>query len=108
MIARVYSAGVIGVDGFEVVVECEVAGGLNNFEVVGLPETAVKESRTRVRAAMLSCGLKFPSRRITVNLAPLTFPNGARSTTCPWPWPSSPETRTSGPGDYKQPSPWES
>ena len=54
--------------------ECEVASGLNNFEVVGLPETAVKESRTRVRAAMLSCGLKFPSRRITVNLAPADIP----------------------------------
>lgn len=74
MIARVTSAGVIGVDGFEVVVECEVASGLNNFEVVGLPETAVKESRTRVRAAMLSCGMKFPSRRITVNLAPADIP----------------------------------
>jgi magnesium chelatase family protein len=74
MIARVYSAGVVGVDGFEVVVECEVASGLNSFEVVGLPETAVKESRTRVRAAMLSCGMKFPSRRITVNLAPADVP----------------------------------
>jgi len=74
MIARVTSAGVVGVDGFEVVVECEVASGLNSFEVVGLPETAVKESRTRVRAAMLSCGMRFPSRRITVNLAPADVP----------------------------------
>ncbi len=74
MIARVVSAGVVGVDGFEVVVECEVASGLNSFEVVGLPETAVKESRTRVRAAMLSCGMRFPSRRITVNLAPADVP----------------------------------
>jgi len=74
MIARVRSAGVIGVDGFGVEVECEVASGLNSFEVVGLPETAVKESRTRVRAAMLSCGLRFPSRRITVNLAPADIP----------------------------------
>jgi len=74
MIARVHSAGVIGVDGFGVEVECEVASGLNNFEVVGLPETAVKESRTRVRAAMLSCGLKYPSRRITINLAPADIP----------------------------------
>ena len=74
MIARVHSAGVIGVDGFGVEVECEVASGLNSFEVVGLPETAVKESRTRVRAAMLSCGMRFPSRRITVNLAPADIP----------------------------------
>lgn len=74
MIARVHSAGVIGVDGFGVEVECEVASGLNSFEVVGLPETAVKESRTRVRAAMLSCGMRFPSRRITVNLAPADVP----------------------------------
>ena len=74
MIARVHSAGVVGVDGFGVDVECEVAGGLNSFEVVGLPETAVKESRTRVRAAMTASGLKFPTRRITVNLAPADIP----------------------------------
>ena len=74
MIARVHSAGVVGVDGFGVEVECEVAGGLNSFEVVGLPETAVKESRTRVRAAMIASGLSFPSRRITVNLAPADIP----------------------------------
>ena len=74
MIARVVSAGVIGVEGFSVEVECEVARGLNSFEVVGLPEAAVKESRTRVRAAMVAGNLPFPSRRITVNLAPADIP----------------------------------
>jgi magnesium chelatase family protein len=74
MIAGVLSSGVLGIEGFKVVVECEVGGGLNSFEVVGLPETSVKESRVRIRAAMTSAGLDFPSRRIIVNLAPADIP----------------------------------
>ena len=74
MIAGVLSSGVLGVEGLKVVVECEGAGGLTAFEIVGLPETSVKESRVRIRAAMESAGLEFPSRRITVNLAPADIP----------------------------------
>ena len=50
--------------------ECFLSNGLPNFDVVGLPDTAVKEARDRVRAAIKNCGMKFPVSRVTVNLAP--------------------------------------
>ncbi|MFI5349419.1 MAG: YifB family Mg chelatase-like AAA ATPase [Elusimicrobiota bacterium] len=64
------SLGLRGVEGFPVVVELDLAGGLPAFTTVGLPDHAVKESRERVTAAVRNSGFKFPSRRITVNLAP--------------------------------------
>lgn len=70
MISRVRSLGLQGISGYEVQVECFITGGLPAFEVVGLPDTAVKESRERVRAAIKNCGYKFPVSRITLNLAP--------------------------------------
>ena len=70
MISRVRSLGLLGISGYEVLVECYITGGLPAFEVVGLPDAAVKESRERVRAAVKNCGAKFPVSRITVNLAP--------------------------------------
>ncbi len=70
MVQRIRSFGVSGIDGFSVSVECSLAGGLPGFDVVGLPDAAVRESRERVRAAVKSCGLKFPVSRVTVNLAP--------------------------------------
>jgi magnesium chelatase family protein len=70
MIAAIPSAVLIGVDGKQVFVEVHVSNGLPGFTVVGLPDTAVRESRDRVRAAFLSSGLAWPLRRITVNLAP--------------------------------------
>ena len=70
MIARIKSAGINGVDGYELLVECDLSTGLPAFEVVGLPDAAVKEARDRVRAAIKNCGFDFPVRRITVNLAP--------------------------------------
>ena len=70
MICRVRSLGLSGIDGFEVSVECFISNGLPNFDVVGLPDTAVKEARDRVRAAVKSSGFKFPVSRITLNLAP--------------------------------------
>jgi len=62
--------GLTGIDGYEVSIECFLSGGLPAFDIVGLPDTAVKEARERVRAAVKNCGLKFPVSRITVNLAP--------------------------------------
>lgn len=62
--------GLGGIAGYKVLVECGVSTGLPNFDIVGLPDAAVKESRERVRAAAASCGFRFPSSRITVNLAP--------------------------------------
>jgi magnesium chelatase family protein len=70
MLASVRSAVLDGVDGREVTVEVCVARGLPGYTVVGLPDTSGRESRERVRAAMLSSGLDYPQTRITVNLAP--------------------------------------
>ena len=70
MVVTVRSLGLQGIAGYEVSVECALSGGLPAFDVVGLPDAAVKESRERVRAAVRACGCKFPVSRITVNLAP--------------------------------------
>lgn len=70
MVARLTSMGLRGIDGFLVGVEADLSQGLPGFDVVGLPGTAVKESRDRVRAAMKNGGFSYPVSRITVNLAP--------------------------------------
>lgn len=70
MICSVNSLGVNGIQGNAVTVECYISNGLPGFEIVGLPDAAVKEARDRVRAAAKTSGLRFPTGRITVNLAP--------------------------------------
>lgn len=70
MIARVESLGINGIQGYPVLVECFISNGLPAFDIVGLPDAAVKESRERVRAAIKTSGFKFPNGRITLNLAP--------------------------------------
>ena len=70
MVVTVRSLGLTGVSGYGVAVECALTGGLPAFDVVGLPDAAVKEARERVRSAIKACGLKFPVSRVTVNLAP--------------------------------------
>ncbi len=70
MVVTIHSLGLQGITGYEVSVECALSGGLPAFDVVGLPDAAVKESRERVRAAIKACGAKFPVSRITINLAP--------------------------------------
>ena len=70
MFAGIKSFGVDGIGGFPVSVEVYISGGLPSFEIVGLPDTAVKESRERVRASVKSSHFKFPVSRLTVNLAP--------------------------------------
>jgi magnesium chelatase family protein len=70
MSASVQSATLWGTDALGVVVEADIQGGLPYFAIVGLPDSAVKESRERVRSAIVNSGLDFPPRRITVNLAP--------------------------------------
>ena len=62
--------GLWGISGYEVTVEVFLTGGLPRIDVVGLPDSAVKESRERVRAAIKNSGMKFPVSRLTVNLAP--------------------------------------
>lgn len=69
-----------GLDGYEISVECYITNGLPGFDVVGLPDTAVKEARERVRAAIKNCGYKFPVSRITLNLAPAGTKRQVRST----------------------------
>ncbi len=70
MLASVRSATLVGVDGQPVTVEVHISNGLPAYSVVGLPDTAVREARERVRAALLSSGTAWPMQRITVNLAP--------------------------------------
>jgi magnesium chelatase family protein len=71
MISRILSAALIGIDAYVVEVESNLEGKtLPGFTTVGLPDSAVKESRERVQAAIRNCGYKFPIKKITVNLAP--------------------------------------
>lgn len=70
MISRLDSLGLNGINGYAVSVECYISSGLPSFEIVGLPDAAIKESRERVRAAIKNSGFKFPVSRITLNLAP--------------------------------------
>ncbi len=70
MLSRVYTAGLCGIDGFEVLVECSGQDRLPRFEIVGLPDLAVKEAKERVRAACENSGIYFPSMDLTLNLAP--------------------------------------
>ena len=70
MVQTVRSLGLQGISGYEVSVECFLSGGLPAFDIVGLGDTAVKEARERVRAAIKNCAIKFPVSRITINLAP--------------------------------------
>jgi magnesium chelatase family protein len=70
MLAKVVSCAVVGLEGAIVEVEVDISPGLPSFTIVGLPDTAVQESRERVRAAIRNSGCIFPTRRITVNLAP--------------------------------------
>ena len=70
MLARVRSCAVVGLEGAIIEVEIDISPGLPAFTIVGLPDTAVQESRERVRAAIRNSGYQFPMKRITVNLAP--------------------------------------
>ena len=70
MVSKMMSFGLIGLDAFPVTVEVDLANGLPAFEIVGLPDAAVKESKERVRSALKNAGFPFPPKRITVNLAP--------------------------------------
>jgi len=70
MLAKVLSAALVGIDAHLIDVEVDIAGGLPQFSVVGLPDATVRESRDRVRSALKNTGFHFPAKKITVNLAP--------------------------------------
>src|SRR6476619_2860732 len=72
MLAKVWSAATLGIDAVRIIIEVD-GGGYSQqpgFTLVGLPDAAVRESYSRVRSALHNCGLKLPSRHITVNLSP--------------------------------------
>jgi magnesium chelatase family protein len=73
-LAIAHSRGLDGLNAPPVTVEAHLASGLPSFTLVGLPDTEVKEARDRVRAAIVNSGFEFPSKRITVNLAPADLP----------------------------------
>lgn len=73
-LAVLHSRALAGMDAPEVIVEVHLANGLPSFTIVGLPEAEVKESKDRVRAALLTSQFEFPAKRITVNLAPADLP----------------------------------
>jgi len=73
-VASIPSRALLGIDAVEVMVEAHLSAGLPGFTLVGLPETAVKESRERVRSAIINSALEFPDQRVSVNLAPADLP----------------------------------
>ena len=70
MIAKIQSYALQGLEGVPVTVEADITKGLPSYDIVGLPDTAVKESKERVRSAVKNSALFFPNHKITVNLAP--------------------------------------
>ena len=70
MLARIYGCGLLGIDGFEVTVECSGWERIPKFELVGLPDAAVKEAKNRVQSACENSGFQFPPLDLMINLAP--------------------------------------
>ncbi len=70
MLAKIFSGAVLGIDSYEVAIEVDIARGLPHFSMVGLPDTAIKESKDRIKAAIKNSNFNFPAAHITVNLAP--------------------------------------
>ncbi len=70
MLAQINTCGLMGMDGFRVCVQADISNGLSQFDIIGLPDAAVKESRERIKAAVKNSGRAFPMKKVTVNLAP--------------------------------------
>jgi len=70
MLSKIASASLVGIDAYVVEVQVDISFGIPGFVTVGLPDAAVRESKVRVRAALRNCGFAFPSRKVTINLAP--------------------------------------
>lgn len=70
MLSKIISSGILGIEGYMIDVEVDLSNRMPNFDLVGLPDSAVKESRERVKTAINNSGFTFPAKRITVNLAP--------------------------------------
>jgi magnesium chelatase family protein len=78
-LGRTWAVALVGLTGHLVEVESHLAPGLPGFTLVGLPDASLSEARDRVRAAVASCGLTFPARRVTVNLSPASLPKAGSS-----------------------------
>jgi magnesium chelatase family protein len=70
MLAKLKSMSVVGIDAFEIGIEADISEMLPSFTIVGLPDGAVRESKERVMSAIKNCGFEFPSRKVTINMAP--------------------------------------
>ena len=70
MLSHIYTCGLSGIDGFSVCVETDISNGLPAFDIVGLPDAAVKEAKERIRSAIKNTGFRFPAKHIVINLAP--------------------------------------
>src|SRR5256886_3913167 len=73
-LARSYSIALVGVEGHTVEVEADIENGLPGLLLVGLPDTALREARDRIRSAIVNSGEQWPPRRITVGLSPASLP----------------------------------
>lgn len=73
MFSKIYSFGLMGIKGFKIDVEVDTSSGLPSYDIVGLPDVAVKESKERVRSAIKNSGFNFPTKKITINLAPASI-----------------------------------
>ena len=82
MFAKTYGATTLGIDGRMIDVEVDVSPGLPGFELVGLPDTSVKESKERVRTAIRNSGIQLRQERVTVNLAPADVRRTVRGLIC--------------------------
>ncbi len=83
MYVRVLSAGTQGIDAYAMEVEVDLSAGMPYYALVGLPDAAIKESRERIRSALVNSGYAFPQRRITINLAPADIPKEGSSVDLP-------------------------
>ena len=70
MLSKIYTTGLMGIEGFDVCVETDIVNGMVSFELVGLPDTAVKEAKERVKSAIRNTGFMFPTKRIIMNMTP--------------------------------------
>jgi magnesium chelatase family protein len=94
-VAVVYSRAQVGIEAPLVTIEVHLSNGLPGLSIVGLPEAAVKESKDRVRSALLNSQFEFPLRRITINLAPADLPRKAGASIWPSRWASWPRPASS-------------
>jgi magnesium chelatase family protein len=86
LVALVQTVAYLGLEARSIEVQCQIAPGLPRFNVVGLPDKAVNESKERVQAALSAMGLSLPPKRITINLSPLTCPRKAATMICRSRW----------------------